>query len=331
MNILIVKTSSLGDVIHMLPAITDAARAIPNLQVDWLVEESFAAIPAWHPAVRKVIPIAMRRWKKHLGAKQTWQEIKTARQAIKTCTYDLVLDSQGLLKSALWTPAAQGPSAGYDRSSIREPLASWFYDHKYSVPRQLHATERNRQLTAQALGYTASQTAPEYGLQGLAARLPSPGFTMSPGSIIGLHGTSRDDKLWPTHCWIDLAHALAQTKRPLLLPWGNEAERLRANHIASQAGNARVLPKLGLNALASLIDQAQAVVGVDTGLLHLAAALGKPGLALYTATPPELTGALSDKNAAQALQNLSDPQELESAFVSRTLLQILHTSPAQHP
>lgn len=331
MNILIVKTSSLGDIIHMLPAITDAAQAIPNLQVDWLVEESFAAIPAWLLAVRKVIPIAMRRWKKNLGAKQTWQEIQTARRAIKSCTYDLIIDSQGLLKSALWTSMAQGPHAGYDRRSIREPLAAWFYDRNYSVPRQLHATERNRQLTAQALGYTASHTPPDYGLQSLAARLPNSGIHMPPGSVIGLHGTSRDDKLWPTNSWIDLARTLAQTHRQLLLPWGNAAEHQRANHIASQTGNVTVLPKLGLDALASLLDQAQAVVGVDTGLLHLAAALGKPGLALYTATPPKLTGALSDKNAAQALLNLSTPQELESTFVSSTLLEILHTAPAQHP
>ena len=325
MNLLTIKTSSLGDVIHMLPAVTDAAKALPDLHIDWLVEESFAAIPAWHPAIAQVIPVAMRRWKKKWTACRTWQEIGAVRNTLRQRHYDLVIDSQGLVKSALWTPWASGPSAGYDRASAREPLASLFYDRTLTVPRQQHAIDRNRQLMAQSLGYTLDNPAPDYGLRGLAARLPCVDIRLPARSVMGLHGTSRADKLWPTNHWIALAQALAQDQRHLVLPWGSDEERLRAEDIARHASHVLVLPRLGLDALASLIDQAQAVVGVDTGLLHLAAALGKPGLALYTATPPALTGAVSDRHATLPLRNLSSPTDLLAPAVTTELLRTLHS------
>lgn len=325
MNLLIVKTSSLGDVIHMLPAITDASQAIPNLNVEWVVEEPFAAIPAWHPAVRNIISIAMRRWKKNLTRRSTWQEIGSARQALRQKNYDLVVDSQGLLKSAIWAYMTKGKRVGYDRQSIREPIASLFYDKSLKVSRQLHAIERNRQLMALALGYPLPTGGPDYGLQELQSRLPnSPTVTLPEKSIVALHGTSRDDKLWPVEGWISLADTLKTTRHTLVLPWGNDAEHQRAQHIAQNANNTFVLPKLDLNALARVLGQAQAVVGVDTGLLHLAAALGKPGLALYTATQPKLTGAISDCNAQSVLQNLSTPETLTPQAVAHALGSILH-------
>ena len=254
MNILIVKTSSLGDVIHMMPAISDAAQAIPNLKIDWLVEEPFAAIPAWHTAVQKIIPIAMRRWKKNLIRQTTWQEISSARQTLRQTTYDLIIDSQGLLKSAIWALMANGIRVGYDRQSIREPMASLFYDKGLAVSRQLHAVERNRLLLAQALGYRLSNTSPDYGLQGLQLRLPIPPITLPPQSVVALHGTSRDDKLWPVESWISLAEALKTNNHTLVLPWGSEAEHQRARQIAQYATNTHVLPKLNLDAMACVLD-----------------------------------------------------------------------------
>lgn len=323
MRLLIVKTSSLGDLIHMLPAVTDAMAARPQLHIDWLVEESFAAIPAWHPAVDRIIPIALRRWKKQWTARRTWREIGTARAVLQEQPYDLIIDSQGLVKSAFWCRLAQGPSVGYDSTSGRDPLAAWFYDRTLTISLQQHAIDRNRQLMAQALGYALTNTGPDYGLQGLASRLPEVDIRLTANSVIGLHGTSRADKLWPTENWKSLAKALAQTGRSLVLPWGNDEERLRAEDIARHASHVLVLPKLDLNTLASLIDQAQAVIGVDTGLLHLAAALGKPGLALYTTTAPDLTGAISDRHALAPLRNLATPQELQAAFVTDALIATL--------
>lgn len=320
LRILIVKTSSLGDVIHMLPAVTDAARARPGLVVDWLVEEGFAAIPAWHPAVNRVIPIAMRRWKKRWAAAATWREIGVARASLKAADYDLIVDSQGLLKSALWTRVARGPRCGYDAASAREPIAARFYDRRYAVPREMHAIERNRRLLAQALGYELDDLRPDYGLSGLAARLPAPGVVLPGRYVVGLHGTSRADKEWPVADWKRLGLALAGAGRPLVLPWGNDTERLRAQDIAAAVPGTMVLPRLGLDALAVIIDRAEAVVGVDTGLMHLAAGLGKPGLALYTATRPALTGVVPDRHSLSSMENRETPAELTAEAVTADLL-----------
>lgn len=320
MRVLIVKTSSLGDVIHMLPAVTDAARAVPGVRFDWLVEEPFAAIPAWHPAVDKVIPIAMRRWKKNWRQGKTWREIGAARAALRATEYDLVLDAQGLLKSGLWTRQARGPKAGYDRASAREPLSAAFYDRNYTVSRSLHAVERNRRLTAAALGYAFDGQAPDYGLGGLASRLPVPGVALPERYVVGLHGTSRVDKEWPESHWVELARTLVARGTPLALPWGNPAEEARAKRIAAAVPGTLVLPRLGLDALAVIIDRADGVVGVDTGLMHLAAGLGKPGLALYTATRPALTGVVPDRHAAGRMDNREQPAELAPAVVTSDLL-----------
>ncbi len=328
MKVLIIKTSSLGDVIHMLPAISDALKAQPDIEIDWLVEESFAAIPAWHPAVRHVIPMAMRRWKRAWRQASTWQAIQQTRKRLKAEQYDLVVDAQGLLKSALWCAGLHSPCAGYDSHSAREPLASFFYDQKFSVARDQHAVDRNRQLLAKALGYALDEPAPDYGLQGLTERLSAPSLEIKRPFIMGLHGTSRADKLWPLASWQALAAEVAQKDLGLLLPWGNEEERTRAEAIAKGQPHVQVLPKLCLNALASLIGQSAAVVGVDTGLLHLAAALGKPGVALYTATPPELTGAWLDRAAAGQLLNFSTPDELGVASVVQAVDAAVDVTPA---
>lgn len=319
-RLLIVKTSSLGDVIHMLPAVTDAARAWPGLEVDWLVEEGFAAIPAWHPAVRRVIPIAMRRWKMRWTAADTWRQIGAARASLKEAEYDLIVDSQGLLKSALWTWAARGVRCGYDAASAREPVAARFYDRRFAVPREMHAIERNRRLLAQALGYELDDLQPDYGLGGLAARLPAPEVELPRRYVVGLHGTSRADKEWPAADWMRLALALAEAGRPLVLPWGNDAERQRAEDISAAVSGTVVLPRLGLDALAVIIDRADAVVGVDTGLMHLAAGLGKPGLALYTATCPALTGVVPDSHSRSSMENRETAVELAPEAVIADLL-----------
>lgn len=325
MKLLIVKTSSLGDVIHMLPAVTDAARARPGLVVDWLVEESFAAIPAWHPAVRRVLPIAMRRWKKQWTATATWRQMAAARTSLKAESYDLVVDAQGLLKSALWTRAARGVRCGYDADSAREPVVARFYERRFAVSRELHAIERNRRLLAQALGYELDDLRPDYGLSGLAARLPAPAVALPARYVVGLHGTSRADKEWPVERWKLLAAALLEAGRPLVLPWGNEAEKQRAEGIAAAVPGSLVLPRLGLDALAVLIDRADAVVGVDTGLMHLAAGLGKPGLALYTATRPALTGVVPDRHSVSSMENRETPAELAAEAVIRDLMAKLPT------
>lgn len=286
-RLLIVKTSSLGDVIHNLPVLADIRTHFPTMEIDWVVEESFAEIPRLHPAVSEVIPVAIRRWRHHLFSRATWQEITAFRHRLASRRYDVIVDAQGLLKSALVACCAKGPRHGQDRTSAREPLAAAFYRHTHAVPRGQHAVARNRQLTALALGYPPPTTPPDYGI-----RPPdvSASLALPERYVVGLHATSRASKLWPTENWVELGRQLAMLDLPLVLPWGNAAEQQRAQSIAAAVPTALVLPRLGLAALASILAGARAVAGVDTGLVHLAVALNTPTVALYTDTNPSLTG-----------------------------------------
>ncbi len=308
MKILIVKTSSLGDVIHCLPVINDIRAAYPNAQIDWVVEESFADIPRLHPAINQVFMVAFRRWRKQVLNAATWSEIRQLRHLIKQNQYDAVIDTQGLLKSALTARLANGIKHGYDKQSIREPIASRFYDKTYAISYQQHAVSRNRTLAALSLGYAPPANAPDYGIQATS----NLGESLSKPFIIALHGTSRDSKLWPTEHWIHLAKLLRNQQLNLLLPWSNPAELARAELIASLLENAVVLPKLNISELAAVISQAKAAVGVDTGLSHLAAALNIPTIAIYTDTNPELTGVMGSKAPVINLGNIGEIPSVDS-------------------
>lgn len=288
MRVLLVKTSSLGDVIHTLPALTDATDAIANIQFDWIVEENFAEIPRWHPAVNEVIPVAIRRWRKNFW--QTWKsgEWKAFKQFIRSHHYDLVIDAQGLLKSAWLTRYANAPVAGLDKNSAREPIASRFYNYSYSVAWGQHAVERIRQLFAQALHYPLPHNLGNYGLD--RSHLLTNQSTTNP-YIVFLHGTTWETKHWPEYYWRQLAEKLNAQAINIKLPWGNDKEQARANRIAKNLPYAEVLPKLTLQGIATILANANACVAVDTGLGHLAAALDIPTLSLFGPTNPNLTGA----------------------------------------
>ncbi len=292
MSLLVVKTSSLGDLIHTLPAITDAARARPGLAIDWLSERAFSEIPGWHPAVRRVIPCELRRWRKAPLATIRTGDWSRFRSALRETRYDLVLDAQGLVKSAFLASRADGPSAGPDWHSAREPLASLFYDRRLPVPRHgtEHAVTRTRRLFAAAFGYALPDdlaTAPDAGVD--RQRFPRPDLA-APYALL-LHGTTWPTKRWPLAHWQALARHLVASGLTPVLPWGNDGERADADAIAAAAPGSRVLPKLGLTAIAGWIAHAERVIGVDTGLMHLAAALATPGLSLYGPTLPQITGA----------------------------------------
>ena len=286
MRVLVLKTSSLGDVIHALPALSDAAAAKVGIQFDWVVEEGLAEIPAWHPAVDRVIPVALRRWRGHPWRAWRSGEWQRFREQLRQRHYDKIIDAQGLLKSALLTRLARGPRCGLASGAAREPLAAWFYQHKYHIARGQHAITRLRQLFAACLAYTPPATDPDYGL-------PLQRFTGSSshsGAIVFLHGTTWPSKHWPESYWVELAQRLAAAGERIVLPWGNQAEHQRTQAIAASCDNASVLGRSDLTALAGVLAQARAVVAVDTGLGHLAAALGTPSVTLYGATKPGLTG-----------------------------------------
>ncbi len=297
LQILLVKTSSMGDVIHNLPVITDILAHYPEAQFDWMVEESFAEIPRLHPKVRNIIPVAIRRWRKSLCCRSTWREIGDLKSRLKNTRYDVIIDTQGLLKSAILAKFAQGEIHGMDYDSAREPLASLLYSHKYPVARSQHAVQRNRALAAQAMKYPIPQTCPDYGLESLTGNENS--LALPQDYVVFLHGTSRDSKLWPVTHWVALAKLLNQFNLQVLLPWSNPGEESRAKDIAAQSSNVTVLPKLKLTVLAWILANAKLNIGVDTGLMHLSTALNKPSIAIYTDTNPEFTGVLpSIKNLA---------------------------------
>lgn len=308
MRILLVKTSSLGDVIHNLPVVSDIVRSLPGARIDWVVEESFRDLPHLHPGLGRVIPVALRRWRRSPFAAGTWREIGLFRGSLRSVGYDRVVDTQGLVKSLLVARQARlapgGQRWSYDRASIREPLAAPGYDRHAAVPRNLHAVERNRALAAAALGYAdALADLPlDYGIRAEPLR----DAWLPPAYAVLLSATSRADKLWPEEHWIALARDLARQGLRCLLPAGSAAERQRAARIAAAVPGALAAPALGPKDLARLFAGAAAVVGLDTGLTHLAAALGRPTVALFTGSRPELTGV----HAGPAAVNLGGPGQI---------------------
>jgi heptosyltransferase-1 len=275
-KILLVKTSSLGDVVHNLPVASDIRAAVPAAEIDWVVEESFAAIPRMHPAVARVLPVAIRRWRTGFLGAGVREEIRAFLRELKRQPYDAILDTQGLVKSALVARAARGVRHGLDFASAREPL-SLFYDRTYSVPWTLHAVERNRRLAAQALGYDASAPA-EYGISARSAP-----FAWLPGGryAVLLHSTSTADKLWAEEKWLALGASLNSRDIRSIVPWGSAQERRRSERLVDAIPNAVVPPRLPLGELAALMAGAVAVVGVDTGLTHFAGALRVPTIGIY--------------------------------------------------
>jgi heptosyltransferase-1 len=314
-NILLIKTSSLGDVLHNLPAVTDICQHFPDAKIDWVVEESFAALPALHPRVSNIIPVAIRRWRKSWWASRA--EMKMVCQRLHQEPYELVLDTQGLLKSALITHYVPSPRYGYDWQSAREPIASLFYDHKFSVSKSLHAVERNRQLAGLVLGYTPHGL-PDYGIR--APSLNLPWLNSAQPYIALLHATSRDDKLWDEASWIDLGTQLASKGYQLILPWGSAKEQARSERLAGKIPSAISPPRLSLTEAAALLGNARAVIGVDTGLSHLAAALNVPTVGIYTATDPSLTGLYAGSNAVNLGCKQRSPSVAEVLITLNKLL-----------
>ncbi|MBP8030281.1 MAG: lipopolysaccharide heptosyltransferase I [Pseudomonadales bacterium] len=315
-RVLVIKTSSMGDVIHALPAISDACVAFPDIQFDWVVEEAFAEIPAWHAGVDKVIPVAIRRWRKNILKFIGSDEWHIFRTSITRQQYDFVIDAQGLIKSAFLARFANGIICGYHKNSAREPLASIAYQRKVTVAKDQHAVERIRELFAKTLGYDKPQSAPDYGVDRLRF-----GAQAEPPYVLFLHGTTRADKHWPDEYWQTLCRLLCDAGMNVRLPWWTDAEHRRARMIAETHPRAEVLPRTHLAGMAATIACAQAVVAVDTGLGHLAAALAVPTLSLYGPTSPRLIGAYGPNQfhlCAQDFTRSSAPSVKPEIFASLT-------------
>jgi heptosyltransferase-1 len=284
--VLVVRPSSLGDVVYALAIAVDIADAAPGTAIDWIAEEAFVDVPALSPFVRRTIPVGFRRWRHTPFRAETWREAIAFRNDLRNGRYAAVLDLQEQVKGALIARIARGPRHGFDRNSIREPVATLLHDFHHQVPKTLHFVERCRALAAAALGYDVSGP-PRWSLE------PKTSVAAVPNGryVVALHATSRAGKLWPEERWRALVGWFADAGLSTLLPWGSEAERARSERIAKGLGRASVPPRQPLSALAALLARSELCVGVDTGLTHLAAVLGTPTVAIFTETDPALAGA----------------------------------------
>ena len=298
MKILLIKMSSLGDVISNLPLATDIKHHFPDSQIDWVVEEGIRDIPAWHGGVDRIYPIGLRRWRKNIFKRESWTEFRKFRSEIKKEVYDYILDTQGLLKSVYVARLAHGRSHGPDRKTAREPLAGLLYHCAHNIPRHLHAVTRNRLMGALSFGYEIDQNSFEYGISAPAL---SDVFSWLPNDyVVCFQGTARAAKQWPMDRWVELGTWLTQEGLVPVFAWGSDNEYREALELSNRVVGSLVppTPRLDVSQSAVLIDRARAIVGVDTGFVHLSAAFNKPTVGLYTDSDPARNGVLAGSRGA---------------------------------
>ena len=292
-RILLVKLSSLGDIVHHLPAVTELAEQRPGAHLAWAVEEAYVDLVRLHPAVGEAIGVNLRSLRRNPLRASGWHRMSATRRAVRLREWDYVIDSQGLLKSAVVARFARAPAFGLDAKSARERIASRLYDVKIAVPRDLHAVERNRRLVGEVFGYRPEGAA-RYGLTRPGA---APSWAPSTRYVVMLHAASRSAKRWPEERWIALGRMLSPSGYVMVFPGGTEEERATAARLAGAVPHALAAPAMALGEAAALLAHAAGVIGVDTGLTHLAVALGAPTVGIYCATRPELTGLHGGENA----------------------------------
>ena len=306
MNILLVRVSSLGDVLHNLPVVADILRHHPDAKIDWVVEEGYVSLVRLNPNVRRVIPFALRRWRKGLFNPAVRAEVRNFFRTLREEPYDFVFDTQGLIKTGIIMGAARvkpggrkvGLANGTEGSGY-EPLSRVFHSDSVKVERRAHAVARGREVAAKALGY-AIDTPPDFGLPAPVARAERPAWMPREDYAVFFHGTARAAKKWDTRNWIAAGRALAPM--PVLLPWGSAAEQAEAETIAAGVPTARVLPRLSMMEAVELARDASLAIGVDTGLTHIAAAFVRPTVEIYCDSPRWKT----EGNWSPRIVNLGD-------------------------
>lgn len=315
------RVSSLGDVVHNMPMVADILRHHPHARIDWVSEEAYVNLVRLNRGVRKVIPIALRRWRKGIGNVATRTEMSAFWRELRQERYDFVFDTQGLFKTGVVMRMARLADGGQriglanaTEGSGYEAVSRIFHTHSVPVPLRTHAVQRARMVAAAALSYPLDTPA-DFQLEsapGTPAWLPSEPYT------VFFHATARAEKQWAAANWIALAQSLAERGMQVLLPWGSDAEQDAAQRLAAHMSNARVLPKLSMMEAVTLAQRATLAVGVDTGLTHIAAACCRPTVELYCDSPRWKT----EGNWSPRIVNLGDSgrppalHEVEAAVCS---------------
>ena len=300
-KILLVKLSSLGDVLHNLPIVWDLRARLPDAQIDWVVEEGYVHLlePLLSHnnfrGIDRIIPFGLRRWKKNLLRLSTWKEWFAFRKALQETTYDVCIETQGLIKSAIVCALAKKSAhavvaglANATEFSGYEPLARSFYSQSVQVPKQCHAVDRSRWVMCSALDWPLlartnnPQFYPASFVEGIP-RVPLAGLK-SP-YVLFFHSTAREAKRWANDDWIALGKELAMRGYQVVLPWGSAKEKEVSQSLAAKIPNAFVPPAFSIEQAFSVISGAALTVGVDTGLTHLAAVLDKPTVEIYCDSP----------------------------------------------
>ena len=317
-RLLLVKISSMGDLIHTLPALTDAMNAIPDLEIDWVVESAFVDIPTWHPAVKNVIVIPLRQWRKKLFSIKNITNMIRFLKKLREKKYDLIVDAQGLLKSAIIAKCAQGKIHGYDKNSARSPWSSYFYDYRYTIDnhKKLHAITRIRLLFSKILHYPFHNTIPSYHT--IAEKLPTLPFILEKNYYVFLHGTTWETKHYPESLWKKLIEKTETENTTVYLLWGNDHEKNRAKRLAANTKHIKILPKLSISEIAVVLRNASGVVSVDTGLGHLSAAMRTPTVSLYGPSNPNLVGILGEKQVHLQVAFPCAPCYSKTCFYAKT-------------
>jgi len=327
MRVLIIKLTSMGDLMHALPAITDAVSVMPNLEFHWVVDESFQEVPRWHQAVKKTITTAHRRWKKNILNVVNRGELKQFYQLLNKNDYDVVIDMQGNLKSGFVSVLRRGPVHGYDKKSCREWPAHRSYKHRYPVNLKQHSTERQRDLFAQVFNYKKPTTPINYGVD--FSNLSLPDVDLPEKYIVFVHNASWPTKLWPLEYWQALIAKVVAKGYSVLLPCGSDSEHARAKTIASCDVAAIALPKMPLNSMAAILSRADGAVCSDTGLAHMAAVAKTPAITLYAVTDTLLIGTEGENQhhivAEGGIKNAS-MADISVEMVFKKLEQILPAS-----
>ena len=292
MRVLIVKLSSLGDVVHAMPVVHDIRRAMPEALIDWVVEPGFAPMVRRIEGVHDVIECALRRWSKAWWTRSVRADWRAFKARLQRHRYDAVLDLQGLTKSALIARLARLTDTGKtfglanrtDGASHEWP-ARWWVDHAIRVEPRTHALDRSRLLAGKALGYALDGSPPSFGMPACVSPIDA-----AP-TLVFVHGTTRNDKLWPEAAWIELGQRAVAQRWRVALPHAGEVELARARRIAGAVGPAaNVWPAMGLDALVDKIGATQGVIGVDSGPSHIAVALDLPHVQIYNGPTAWRTG-----------------------------------------